>query len=137
MPEPLSTTVMAGYAMALYLASRSGSAVSPEAENLRRSASDILKSAERSIVLFGAKNAVISDVHAIATECQMDGWDGEEGLALSPVVENRAVEFIHALPAGLPLPQVACEPDGGISFDWISGRTRVFSVSVGSTHRLA
>ena len=137
MPEPLSTAVVAGYTMALYLATRTGSAVSREADAVRKSALDIVASTERSIALFGAKSAVIDRIHELAAECHGDGWDGEDGLGLSGGVLERAISFIRALPTDAPLPDVAPEPDGSISFDWIAARTRVFSVSVGATNRLA
>jgi hypothetical protein len=89
------------------------------------------------MALFGAKSSVISRIDELAAECGSDGWDGEEGLCISPDVVDRGVSFVRAFPDSLPLPEVAPEPDGSISFDWIDGRTRVFSVSVGTTNRLA
>ncbi len=137
MPEPLSTAVVAGYTMALYLATRTSSAVSREAAAVRESASAIVASTERSIALFGAKSAVIDRIYELAAECQSEGWNGEDGVAVMQDVMDRAVSFIRALPGDLPLPEVAPEPDGSMSFDWIAARTRVFSVSVGAAKRLA
>ncbi len=48
-----------------------------------------------------------------------------------------ASRFVRVLPANLPLPEVAIDPDGAISLDWILSRTRVFSVSVDDSGRLA
>lgn len=135
MPEPVSTAI-AGYTLALYLATRS-SAVSPEAAAVRDAASAIVASRERSLALFGAKGSVIERIDELALECAGDGWDGEDGLCIPPEVIERAVGFVRALPDGLPLPEVAPEPDGSISFDWIVTRTRMFSVSVGTTNRFA
>lgn len=104
---------------------------------MRRSASAIIDKAERSIALFGAKQALISDVYGLAAECAQDDWDGEGGAAIAAPVVDRAVEFIRALPAHLPLPEVAPEPDGAVSFDWIASKARVFSLSVGVTRRLS
>ena len=137
MPEPVSTAVVAGYTMALYLATRTGSAVSREAAAVRESASAIVASTERSIALFGAKSAVIDRIYELAAECQHDGWDGDEAFGVASDVMDRAVSFIRALPAGVALPEVASDPDGSISFDWIAARTRVFSLSVGATNRLS
>lgn len=121
--------------MALYLA-RTGSAVSREAGAMRQCASAIVASTERSIALFGAKSAVIDRIHEIAAECET-GWDGEDSLAIAEDVVARAVSFIRALPDDAPLPEVAPETDGALSFDWLAARTRMFSVSVGGTNRLA
>jgi hypothetical protein len=53
------------------------------------------------------------------------------------VAVQTAVEFIRAMPDDLPLPEFAPEPDGSLSLDWIQSRNRLFSLSVGSTNRLA
>jgi len=111
--------------------------VSREAAALRDAASAIVASRERSVALFGAKRRVIDRIYELASECDHDGWDGEEGLCISPLVVDRAVSFVRALPDGVWLPETAPEPDGSISFDWIAARTRVFSLSVGPTNRLS
>jgi hypothetical protein len=48
-----------------------------------------------------------------------------------------AIEFAYTLPKSLPAPEVAPEPDGEISFDWVGPAGKVFSVSVGRTGRVA
>jgi len=94
-------------------------------------------SRERSVALFGAKSRIIDRIFELASECDHDGWDGEEGMCISPLIVDRAVSFVRALPDGVWLPEVAPEPDGSVSFDWIAARTRVFSLSVGATNRLS
>lgn len=136
MPELVSTAVVAGYAMLVSFASR-GSAVSREAGDMRRSAMAIMESAERSIALFGAKKTLISDIYAVAAECAWDDWDGAGAASIPASVVERATELVRALPAHLPLPEIAPEPDGALSFDWIASRSRAFSLSVGATHRLS
>jgi hypothetical protein len=121
--------------MALYLATRT-SAISHEAGVVRAAAEAIVASTERSIALFGLKSRVIERIYEVAGECEQDGWDGEEGFGVPRSVIERSNSFIRALPAELPLPEVAPEPDGSLSFDWIAGRARVFSVSIGVSDRL-
>ena len=36
-----------------------------------------------------------------------------------------------------PVPEFAPEPDGSVSLDWIQSRTRLFSLSIGTSRRLA
>jgi hypothetical protein len=134
MPEPLSTAV-AGYALAQYLTTRSSGAVSGEAADVRRRAEQIVKSKERSVALFGEKRRVISAIYGLVQESQECADD--ETTEISPLAAEMAASFVRALPDHLPLPEVASEPDGAISFDWISAKTRVFSVSVGERRRLA
>ena len=45
--------------------------------------------------------------------------------------------FVRALPRDVALPEFAPEPDGSISLDWESSRSRRFSISIGVNNRLA
>jgi hypothetical protein len=48
-----------------------------------------------------------------------------------------ALQFAALLPRSLPLPEVAPDPDGEISFDWIGQADRMFSVSIGASGSMA
>ncbi len=137
MPEPFSTTVIAGYSLALWVASRSGTAVSEEARAIRDSASLIKRSEERSFALFGSRDRAISEVFATAGECSAEGWDEDGAVPLSVRAVERAVSFLRAMPQDVPIPEIAPEPDGSVSLDWVANRKRVFSLSIGETDRLA
>jgi hypothetical protein len=125
-----------GYA-SLYPYAYGSSAISSEARAVGKAVSAVVESAERSQVLFGEKSVAISQIVALADECAEAGWDGDEAAPIDPIAVLTAVEFIRAMPDDLPLPEVAPEPDGSISLDWIQSRNRLFSLSVGSTNRLA
>lgn len=137
MPEPLSTAVVAGYTFALYCASRTSSAVSPEARTIRDSLCAVVRDAERSEALFGAKERAISDLFAVVSDCARADWNGEGASPIYFATGRRAADFVRALPEGVPLPEFAPEPDGSISMDWIQSRSRVFSLSIGTTDRIA
>ena len=47
------------------------------------------------------------------------------------------MSFIRVLPDNLPPPDIAAEPDGDISLDWAVSKHRVFTLSIGTTDRLA
>ena len=137
MPEPLfAIGALAGYS-ALYAVARVGTAVSSEASAVRECAIGFVETAERSHVLFGGKAAAISQILALAEECNCAGWDGDDVVPISMVVASSAVDFLRALPDGIPLPEIAPEPDGSVSLDWILFRNRLFTLSIGSTARLA
>lgn len=139
MPEPVSTIGLcyrAGYA-ALNVYARGGSAISSEAQAAQRAATAVVESAERSQALFGQKAAAISQLRALAHEYAEQGWNGDEACALDPTAVFIAEDFVRALPDGIPLPEFAAEPDGSVSLDWIQSRNRLFSMSVGTSHRLA
>jgi len=123
--------------VALYSLARPGSAVSQEAQTVQQTASSAVRSVERSQALFGEKADTISQLWALANECSTEGWDGADARPLDPQAVYKAVAFVRALPESLPLPEVAAEPDGAVSLDWIQSRNRILSVSVGSGDRLA
>jgi hypothetical protein len=121
----------------LYPYAYGSSAISSEARAVRDAVIAVVKSSERSQFLFGQKSVAISQIMALADECAEAGWDGDEAAPIAWEAPNTAVEFIRAMPDHLPLPEFAPEPDGSISLDWIRSRNRLFSLSIGSTHRLA
>ncbi len=137
--EPLSTAVgicWLGYA-GLNAYARPSSAISPEAKAVAKAVSVLVEAGERSQVLFGKKAMALSKLIALANECASTGWDGDSASPIDPMAVLHAAEFVRALPDGMPLPDFAPEPDGGISLDWIHSRHRLFALSVGNTDRLA
>jgi len=114
-------------------------AVSCEQE--RRDASgaadDVVREQERSIALFGDKDAAISEVWDLLSEAAESGWDGEDAEPVDRIAAENAIELIRSLPRGLPMPEVAVDPDGEITLDWIVARSRLLTVSVGPTDQLA
>jgi hypothetical protein len=125
-----------GYA-ALNPYARPSSAVSAEAQTVAQAASNLVKLAEASQVLFGGRAAAISRLRAMANECAEEGWDGEDARPIDPVALRNSEDLLRALPEDFPVPEFAPEPDGSISLDWIESRHRLFSMSVGTSNRLA
>lgn len=121
---------------ALHSLARQGSAISTEAQSLRQVASDVVDHVERSQALFGSKAAAISQIWALANECDQPDWDGEGASPIEHATVFRALAFIRALPEWVPLPEFAPESDGSISLDWIQSRNHLFSLSVGASNRL-
>ncbi len=127
---------LVGYA-ALGIYAHRGSAVSPEANATKKAASGIVEAAERSVVLFGAKAAALSILRNLADECSEDNWDAAGGQAIDLAALARTEGFLRALPNGIRMPECSPEPDGSISLDWSASRRQLFSVSVGTSDRLA
>jgi hypothetical protein len=48
-----------------------------------------------------------------------------------------ALTFARLLPQSLPAPEVAADPDGEVSFDWLGQEGKIFSVSVGRDGRIS
>lgn len=108
---------------------RAGSAVSPEAERVRERIAALKGSAERSEALFGHKSVALSQLWALAKECSESNWNGDGARPLSFLALDEAAALIRALPQDVPLPELAADPDGAVSLDWIQSRNRLFSVS--------
>ncbi|MGZ5441493.1 MAG: hypothetical protein ACXW5U_07395 [Thermoanaerobaculia bacterium] len=137
MPDPVwSALTPAGYA-AFHLAARYGTtALSPEAASIGASAATVIQSFERSISLFGARAMAISELWEMAAEHAVEGWDGEGARTVSPVVADRVEAILRFLPDDIPMPELAPEPDGSVSIDWIDSRTRFVSLSVREEDRI-
>lgn len=76
-------------------------------------------------------------LEAVSSEAATDNWDGYDGRAVTYGVRLRAQAFLDALPAGVPFPVIAVDPDGEIAFEWYLGPRQVVSVSVGDRYEVA
>ena len=116
--------------LAVPLVTRAGSAISEESRVVRDAVGSVVESVERSEALFGRKAATIAPIWALANECAEPGWDSDGAEAVDRFAAFAAADFIRALPGGVPLPEVAPEPDGSISLDWIRSRNSLWPRSV-------
>lgn len=114
-----------------------GSAMSGEACDLESAELSIARFAEEVESLLGTRKEALRNLYEVALECADADWDAAGALPVDPLAVETAADLIRALPDSLPVPEVAPEPDGGISLDWIQSRHRLFSLSVGSDDRLA
>jgi hypothetical protein len=137
MPEAVSTlSLLVGYA-SINAFSRQSSAVSFEAQVIREAAHEVVQHAERSESLFGIKSEAISKLWTMFDECSEADWDGNGSEPLKGVAAGAVEAFIRALPVRMPMPEMAPEPDGAVSLDWVESRYRRFSISFGGNDRLA
>ncbi|TLD72686.1 hypothetical protein FEM03_01015 [Phragmitibacter flavus] len=125
-----------GYA-AMQMFAFGGSAVSNEAQAVQSAAREVVSNAERAESLFGSQTTTMSEVWKLADDCALPDWDGDGAMPIDELTVGCAVSLIRALPVGIPMPEVAPEPDGSISFDWIRSRYRLFSLSVSNGSRLS
>jgi len=134
--QPVNIDYPVGYA-AMNVYARSDSAVSGEALVLKKVALEFVENTEWSQVLFGVKSAALSQLFALAHDCSEPDWDGADANALSDLAITNVMNIIRALPDTIPIPEFTPEPDGSISLDWIESKHRIFTISVGSSLRLA
>lgn len=128
--------VSAGHTV-IYPYARTGTAVSDEAHTIQKAASEAALATERSQALFGARQNLLGELWVIAEDCSQDGWDADGAVAVSAGALKRAEDLVRTLPEGIPLPEVAPEPDGSLSMDWIRSPYRLYSLSIGPANRLA
>ena len=107
-------------------------AISPEARAVRERAQQVARSGEESVALFGAKQAALAQLSDLVRESREQA-EHEDQQPVSHAAAAWARAFILALPDNVPLPELAAEPDGSISLDWIRSRTRMVSVIVEAT----
>jgi len=129
-------TPSAGYP-GLRARGRGSTAVSFEAEQVDNATERVERQRESSQALFGKKAAKIDQLWALARECADENWDGTGAAAIEIGAVLRTEGFLRALPDRVPLPELAVEPDGAVSLDWIRSPRRLVSVSVGRGSRLA
>ncbi len=110
-----------------------GSAVSEAASLVQRLISDVARSNESAQSLAGREVEFQARLRGALDELVTD----EDQHPVPTAAVRIASRFVRVLPASLPLPEVAIDPDGAISLDWMLSRTRVFSVSVDDSSRLA
>ncbi|MCY3788784.1 MAG: hypothetical protein OXH63_08335 [Gemmatimonadetes bacterium] len=97
---------------------------------------DLFKHVESSRALLGSKEDALNRLYELAAECTEADWDSYGAEAVSQSAVERSANFIRRLPGGLPLPEIAVEPDGQIALDWSPTSTQTFSVSIGTADRM-
>ncbi len=136
MLEPVSIVGLG--VTAIYALARPGNAMSAEARLVQEGAKAIVARVEHSDALFGSKTAVISELWGLAHSHGNAHWDGGEAFPVDRAAMALAVAFVRALPDDCEMPQVAVDPDGAVSLDWMRSRHRMLSVSfAGNSDRLA
>jgi hypothetical protein len=76
---------------------------------------------------------LLSEIIEIMTETARDAG----AVPVDYATATAALQFASSLPRSLPYPEVAPDPDGDISFDWLGPSGKMFSVSVSNTGRVA
>jgi hypothetical protein len=77
------------------------------------------------------------EILALVAESQAARSSGADEIPVDRETATLAMKFVRLLPRSMPLPEVAPDPDGEISFDWLGDGGKVFSVSINKRGRLA
>ena len=112
---------------------RSDYGLSDTADIIRRLLNDVRHSSS-SIVYGHRKDEAYQTLRDLYISAAAN--DGEEPVRISLGAFKYSSDFIRALPAEVPLPDITADPDGEIALDWEFARRQRFSVSVGRDGRL-
>jgi len=78
-----------------------------------------------------------SEIEQMLSEAGGCDASSEEWTPVNRGTASAALAFSLLLPRSFPAPQIAPEPDGEISFDWLGPSGKIFSVSIDATGRIA
>lgn len=106
---------------------------SPEARNLQRTIEQMVCHFRDMV----SRQPAFLQLAQLARDSQEHDWDGYEAKGMSYGTHVIGIRFLSALPTTLPTPHVAVDPDGELSFEWVSPEGRVFSVSANGSGRLS
>ena len=120
-----------GYVIAMHDAHYN--AVSDEATQVIESLRKIDRAQQGAQTLSGRFSEATSRLYAAIDALVIDD---EQAAVPFGAVQN-ALCVMRALPNVLPFPDIAIDPDGAISLDWMPTRLRMFSISVSDSDRLA
>lgn len=109
-----------------------GNGVSDEAHRLRYLFCETREQLWSSVYLGASREECLNQLLEVWSEANSAGWEGNGANRLDFQAANAAVTFINAVPSSVPMPEVAADPDGEISFDWFAGPRRQFSISLGA-----
>lgn len=110
--------------------------VGEEASRVETYFTQLQKHTMRSVALGKKTLDTLDNLYAVFSDSCAPGWDGYAAASASYDSYLRAKRFIEVLPANLPAPEVAVDPDGEVSLEWYCPMGRVFSVSIGANDGL-
>jgi hypothetical protein len=119
-----------------FVPSMTTTGISEEASVMSCHLEEIFDELIGSLALGAAYAAAVEDLSEVIEESSSSDWDGYGARPVGSPTCFNALRFLRALPWDVPVPEVAAEPDGEISFEWYRGSRSVFSVSVGPGRRL-
>ncbi|EQD37450.1 hypothetical protein B1B_16165, partial [mine drainage metagenome] len=111
------------------------SAVSAEADRLSDAADSILRARASTSAqsISGRETEAMMRLQAAIDAVFPD----DEQVDASVDAALNARHLLRVLPDDFPLPEIGVDPDGAIALDWMPSRTRMLSVSIAGSDRLA
>ena len=102
---------------------------SEEAARIRSSIAQAVGHLFDSASTGAAYHAGIASLAELEDEAREDDWDSKNARALDVMSVLAARRFLTLMPSSFPVPYIAADPDGEVSFEWEGRRGALFSVS--------
>lgn len=130
----LSSVSINAVSAAFYLQATLGvSGVSSAAQELQKASSKLTTYEMRSQALSARINSMLAELAVISTKTYADSV---ESVQASAVALSNARLLICALPEMSIRPDISLDGEGGIMFDWMISKFKMYSISIGRTSRL-
>jgi hypothetical protein len=110
--------------------------VSEEAKTLQERLAEAISHLFESQTLGESLRENLGNLQEVVQEASNPNWDGYDALPVNQLTHYKASQFLTALPASIPNPEIGVDPDGEISFEWYHSPDNIFSVSVSQGGKL-
>lgn len=90
---------------------------------------DISDNTDTSITFDQSYSSVENTLDEVAMAAKDDNWDGYGAEPVNEFSIFLAKSFLYKLPSSYPKPDISVDPDGEISFEWLNGPDKIFSIS--------
>lgn len=122
----------------LHHAGHASPTFSDEGSFIRSRVDELSRYVVEPVSLDSTRHSALLELFEVYEEHEEDGWDGIQAPRLSEGTVFHARELLRALPADIPDPEFAVEPDdGSLSIEWIGGYRQLASISLNETNRFA
>ena len=113
------------------------SALTYETSSAKELIYDLASALETPRSLFEPKEQALDELYALLEERASELETDNAYTMTSPATLDNAELLIRMMPDSIPMPEIAIEDDGDITFDWMKSRYCMLSASVGESARIA
>lgn len=88
------------------------------------------KSLRESATIESDLHRIRAELNEVIDECEKPDWDGYNAEPVKRGAVLNSFRFAEVIPLGLPVPSIAADPDGDVTFEWYKNPDWTLSVSV-------
>lgn len=110
---------------------------SRSSRNLDNYIHDISDNTDTSITFDHSYSFMENSLNDVAMTASVNNWDGYGAEPVNEFSFFLAKSFLHKLPSTYPKPEISVDPDGEISFEWLNGDDKIFSISFSEKNEIS